>query len=64
MSDVAALVKSFRDLESRGAAKSDHPDHDKRNQILDELQSAVGLDGRMVMESDILKRADKLLAAK
>jgi hypothetical protein len=64
MSDVAGLLKSFRDLESRGAAKSDHPDHEKRNQLLDELQSAVGLEGRMVMESDIIKRAEKALAAK
>ena len=44
-----------------GAGKSTHADHDKRNQLLDELQDAAGLAGRMVMERDILRRAEQLL---
>jgi hypothetical protein len=59
---VSALLLAFRELENSGASRSDHPSHEKRNQLLDELQDAVGLEGRMVMERDILKRADKLLA--
>jgi hypothetical protein len=30
--------------------------------LLDELQDAVGLGGRMVMDNDILKRAKKLVS--
>jgi hypothetical protein len=59
---VSALLLAFRELENSGAARNDHPSHEKRNQLLDELQDAVGLEGRMVMERDILKRADRLLA--
>ena len=61
---IASLLQEFRKLESAGAGKPDHPDHDKRNQLLDELQDAVGLGGKMVMEADILRRADKLLAGR
>jgi len=61
---VAALLQEFRKLEAAGAGKSDHAQHDKRNQLLDELQDAVGLGGKMVMEADILRRADKLLAGR
>jgi hypothetical protein len=61
---VAALLAEFRKLESAGAGKSDHPQHDKRNQLLDELQDAVGLGGKMVMEGDITRRAEKILAGR
>lgn len=36
-------------------------DNDRRNELLDELQDAVGFAGRMVMDRDILKKADSLL---
>jgi hypothetical protein len=61
---ITALLADFRKLEAAGAGKSDHPQHDKRNQLLDELQDAVGLGGKMVMENDITRKADKLLAAR
>ncbi len=61
---VSALLTEFRKLEAAGAGKADHAQHDKRNQLLDELQDAVGLGGKMVMEGDILRRADKLLAGR
>jgi hypothetical protein len=61
---VAALLTEFRKLESAGAGKSDHPQHEKRNELLDELQDAVGLGGKMVMEGDITRKADKLLAGR
>jgi hypothetical protein len=63
LQSISTLLAAFVELENSGAARSDHPSHEKRNQLLDELQSAVGLEGRMVMERDILKRAEKLLAA-
>jgi hypothetical protein len=59
---IAELLETFRKLEASGAMKSGHPDHDRRNEVLDELQSVVGLEARMVMESDIIKRAEKRLA--
>jgi hypothetical protein len=61
---VGALLAEFRKLESAGAGKSDHPQHEKRNQLLDELQDAVGLAGKMVMEGDITRKADKVLAGR
>jgi hypothetical protein len=61
---VSTLLAEFRKLEAAGAGKADHAQHDKRNQLLDELQDAVGLGGKMVMEGDILRRADKLLAGR
>jgi hypothetical protein len=59
---IATLLSAFSELENSGAGNSDHPSHEKRNQLLDELQDAVGLEGRMVMERDIIKRAEKMLA--
>ncbi len=50
---IAALVKQIGELKST--------DNDKRNELLDELQDAVGLAGRMVTDRDILKKADALL---
>ena len=61
---LATLLKQFNTLEAAGAGKSGHPDHDKRNQILDEMQDAAGLAGRMVMERDILRKAEQLLKAR
>jgi len=58
---VADLVEQFKSLEAAGAAKAGHPDHRKRDEVLEELQDAVGLGGRMVMEKDILRRAEQIL---
>ena len=60
---IAALLEQFIALETAGAAKPGHAQHDKRNEVLDELQDAAGLAGRMVMERDILRQAEKLLKA-
>jgi hypothetical protein len=60
--EIATLLQQFTALDASGAAKPDHPDHDRRSQLLDELQDAVGLGGRMVMDNDILKRAKKLVS--
>jgi hypothetical protein len=61
---IAALLTEFRKLEVAGAGKADHAQHERRNQLLDELQDAVGLGGKMVMEGDITRRADKILAGR
>ncbi len=58
---VRVLLRQFQALEAAGAGKAAHADHDKRNQLLDELQDATGLAGRMVMEKDILRRAEAML---
>jgi hypothetical protein len=58
---LAALVRQFKALEADGAANGSHTDHEKRNEVLDELQDLVGLAGRMVMERDILRKAEQLL---
>jgi hypothetical protein len=36
-------------------------DAGKRNEILDEMQDAAGLAGKMVMERDILRKAEQIL---
>jgi hypothetical protein len=36
-------------------------DRSAKDQLLDELQEAVGLSGKMVTESDIIRRAEKLI---
>ncbi len=61
LTHLADLLQQFQTLEAAGAGKSSHAEHDKRNNLLDELQDASGLAGRMVMERDILKRAEQLL---
>jgi hypothetical protein len=58
---IRNLLHQFKALESAGAGSSSHADHDKRNQLLDELQDAVGLGGKMVMERDIVKKAELLV---
>jgi hypothetical protein len=58
---LADLLKQFHALEAAGAGKYGHPDNDKRNQILDEMQDAAGLAGKMVMERDIVRKAELLL---
>jgi hypothetical protein len=61
---LAALLAEFNKLDAAGAARVGHPDNDKRNQVLDEMQDVAGLAGRMVMERDILKKTEQLLKAK
>jgi len=58
---IRNLLAKFNALEAAGAGKVGHPDNDRRNQLLDELQDAAGLAGRMVMERDILRKAELLL---
>ena len=58
---VAALMQQFTALEQAGAAKPGHPDHWRRTELLDELQDAVGLGGKMVTDADILKRAARVI---
>ncbi len=58
---LAELFKQFNALETAGAGKVGHPENDLRNQLLDEMQDAAGLAGRMVMERDILRKAEQLL---
>jgi hypothetical protein len=58
---IRDLLQQFKTLESTGAGNSSHKDHDKRNELLDELQDAVGLAGKMVMERDIVKKAELLV---
>ncbi len=58
---LAELFKQFNSLETAGAGKVGHPENDRRNELLDEMQDAAGLAGRMVMERDILRKAEQLL---
>jgi hypothetical protein len=58
---LAELFKQFSALETAGAGKTGHPENDKRNELLDEMQDAAGLAGRMVMERDILRKTELLL---
>jgi hypothetical protein len=62
-SKITKLLTLFETLEASGAASNSHPDHERRNNALDELQDLVGMAGKMVMETDIVRRAKKLLAA-
>jgi hypothetical protein len=61
LNHIADLLSRFKVLESAGAGSPAHADHDLRNQLLDELQDAAGLNGRMVMERDIIRKAELLL---
>jgi hypothetical protein len=45
----------------RRASGSTATDRAARGQLLDELQDAVGLSGKMVTEADIIRRAERLL---
>jgi hypothetical protein len=58
---IRDLLQKFNVLEAAGAGKVGHPDNDRRNQLLDELQDAAGLAGKMVMERDILRKAELAL---
>ncbi len=54
--ELALLLERFRQ-----ASGSTTPDRAARDQLLDQLQDAVGLSGKMVTESDIIRRAEKLI---
>ena len=53
---LAALVTKYK-----GASAATAADRAAKDQLLDELQDAVGLSGRMATENDILRRAEKLI---
>ena len=53
---LATLVEQYRRAPAATAA-----DRAAKDQLLDELQEAVGLGGKMVTEADILRRADRLI---
>ena len=53
---LAALLGRFRRASAATAA-----DRAAKDQLLDELQEAVGLSGKMSTEADIVRRAEKLL---
>jgi hypothetical protein len=53
---LAALVDQFKRASAETTA-----DRASKDRLLDELQEAVGLSGKMVTESDIIRRAEKLL---
>jgi hypothetical protein len=56
---LAALVEQFKKASDATTA-----DRAEKDRLLDELQEAVGLSGKMVTESDILRRAEKLLQSR
>ena len=58
---VATLMDRFAALEKAGAASPGHADHWRRAELMDELQDAVGLAGKMVTDADILKKAGQIL---
>jgi hypothetical protein len=53
---LATLVEQFKRASAATTA-----DRSAKDQLLDELQDAVGLSGKMVTESDIVRRAEKLI---
>ena len=59
---AAALVEQVRAMELAGAAKPGHADHWRRTELMDELQDVVGLQGKMVTDADIMKRAERVIA--
>lgn len=54
---LKALVQTYKQLHASTA----YADQRKSDEVLDELQDAVGLAGRMVTDKDILRAAGKLL---
>ncbi len=56
---LATLVQQFKQASSATTA-----DRAEKDRLLDELQEAVGLSGKMATESDILRRAEKLLQSR
>ena len=53
---LALLTEQFQNASAATTA-----DRAAKDQLLDELQDAVGLSGKMVTENDIIRRAEKLL---
>ena len=53
---IAAALARYRNAPSATSA-----DRAVKDQLLDELQEAVGMGGRMTTERDILRRAETLL---
>ena len=56
---VAALIEQFKRASAATTAE-----RMAKDQLLDELQDAVGLGGKMVTENDILRRGEKLRQAR
>ena len=56
---VAVLLEKFRRAPTATSA-----DRTARDQMLDELQDAVGLSGKMTTEKEIVRRAEQLLAGR
>ena len=53
---LATLVAQFK-----RASAATTLDRSQKDQLLDELQDAVGLSGKMATESEIVRRAEKLI---
>jgi hypothetical protein len=53
---LSELLQRFKAASSATAA-----DRQAKDQLLDELQEAVGLSGKMSTEKDIVRRAENLL---
>jgi hypothetical protein len=53
---LAALLDKFKKASSATSV-----DRTARDELLDQLQDAAGLGGRMVTEQDIVRRAEKLI---
>ena len=54
--DLATKLKQFQQASGATAAE-----RAARDALLDELQEAVGLSGKMVTEQEVVRRAEKLL---
>ena len=59
-------TKRITDLMERfqRASSATMADREVKDQLLDELQDAVGLSGKMVTEQDVIRRAQKLVQAR
>ena len=53
---LASLLERYR-----SKSVSTTAERAEKDALLDELQEAVGLSGKMVTEADIIRRAEKLL---
>ena len=53
---LATLLEQYKRASSASAGE-----RSAKDQLLDELQDAVGLSGKMATESDIIRRAEKLI---
>ena len=56
---LTLLLEKFRKASSATTA-----DRTAKDQLLDDLQEAVGLGGKMVTERDIVRKAEQLLQAR